>query len=180
MADLRASHLRCCLLVVCLGGLFAPVIGAAEAYFARAKSIPDGDTLWVQSTSGGPPRKLRLQGIDAPEICQRGGVAARDALRALVGQRELSIQVKYQDDYGRGLARIHVGGQDVAAVLVQRGQAWSNRWRRSLGPYAAEEAAARQAKRGLFAEPDPEWPGDFRRRNGSCYIADERGAFKLK
>jgi hypothetical protein len=33
---------------------------------------------------------------------------------------------------------------------------------------------------GLFAEPDPELPRDFRQRNGSCYTADANGAFKLK
>lgn len=124
------------------------------------------------------PQKLRLLGIDAPEICQRGGVAARDALRALVWLRMLKVQIKYLDDYGRGLARVEVDGQDVAAVMVQRGQAWSSRWRRSQGPYAVEEALAREAKLGLFAAPDPELPRDFRQRHGSCYAPDANGALK--
>ena len=174
-----ATHLRC-LLGVGLGVFTATSIEAAQLYDAKATSIPDGDTLWVQPDAGGAPQKLRLQGVDAPEICQRGGVAARDALRALVAQRLLRVQVKYMDDYGRGLARIEVDGQDVAAAMVLRGQAWSSRWRRSLGPYAVEEAVARQARMGLFAEPDPELPRDFRQRNGSCYTADANGAFKLK
>lgn len=164
----------------CLIGLIATSVEAAPAYSARVISIPDGDTLWVQPDDGSAHQKLRLQGVDAPEICQRGGVAARDALRALVAQRRLRVQVKYRDDYGRGLARIEVDGQDVAAVMVQRGQAWSSRWRRSLGPYAVEESVARQARAGLFAEPDPELPGDFRQRHGSCYTTDVNGAFKLK
>lgn len=175
----RATYLRY-LVSVGLGVFAATAIEAGELYIARATSVPDGDTLWVQPDAGGVSRKLRLQGVDAPEICQRGGVAARDTLRALVEQRTLKVQVKYLDDYGRGLARIEVDGQDVAAVMVQRGQAWSNRWRRSLGPYAVEEAAARQAKAGLFAEPDPELPRAFRQRNGSCYTTDEKGAFRLK
>jgi endonuclease YncB( thermonuclease family) len=160
--------------------LIATPVEAAQAYSARVISIPDGDTLWVQPGDGGARQKLRLQGVDAPEICQRGGVAARDALRALVAQRLLRVQVKFMDDYGRGLARIEVDGQDVAAVMVQQGQAWSSRWRRSQGPYAIEEALARQSKVGLFAEPDPELPRDFRQRHGSCYTANASGAFKLK
>lgn len=164
----------------CLICLMATSVEATPAYFARVISIPDGDTLWVQPKDGGARQKLRLQGVDAPEICQRGGVAARDVLRALVAQRLLRVQVKYMDDYGRGLARIEVDGQDVAAVMVQRGQAWSSRWRRSLGPYAVEESVARQAKAGLFAEPDPELPRDFRQRHGGCYTTDANGAFKLK
>ena len=163
-----------------LAGLNAINSEASQVYSAKATSIPDGDTLWVQPDAGGVPQKLRLQGVDAPEICQRGGLTARDALRALLAQRALRVQVNYLDNFGRGLARIEVDGQDVAAVMVQQGQAWSSRWRHSLGPYAAEEAVARHARRGLFADADPELPRDFRRRHGSCYTTDANGAFKLR
>lgn len=152
----------------------------AEVYLARATSVPDGDTLWVKPESGGEPRKLRLQGLDAPEICQRGGLAARDALRDLVTQKVLLVDVRYQDDYGRGLARLRVDDQDVGAALVAAGHAWSNRWRRSHGPYGAQETAARVARRGVFAEPYPETPRRFRQRNGSCYVRDDAGNFRLK
>ena len=56
----------------------------ADVFAARVSKVVDGDTLWVKPESGEAPRKLRLQGIDAPEICQSGGVASRDALRQLV------------------------------------------------------------------------------------------------
>ncbi len=147
---------------------------------ARATHVSDGDTLWVQPVSGEAPKKLRLQGLDAPELCQAGGSASREALHALVAQRLLKVRVKYTDDYGRGLAYIEADGQDLAAVMVRSGNAWSYRWRRSLGPYARQEAQARMARAGLFAKPAPELPGDFRRRNGSCHVPDERGGFKLK
>jgi len=168
------------LTIACLGLLLATEIGATEAYLARSSIISDGDTLWVVPDAGGTPRKLRLQGVDAPEICQRGGVAAREALRALVIQRRLTVQVKYFDNYGRGLAHIEAEGQDVAAAMVRQGQAWSYRWHRSLGPYAAQEALARQDRIGVFAQPTPELPRDFRQRNGSCYADDGNGGFKLK
>ena len=142
---------------------------SAAVFVARATTVPDGDTLWVQPSDGGAPRKLRLQGIDAPEICQPGGEQSALALRALVSHADLHIEVSYTDDYGRGLARITRDGQDIAAAMVNAGHAWSYRWRRSLGPYAAQENAARQAKRGLFAQAAPEMPRDFRRRHGSCY-----------
>lgn len=152
----------------------------AEVYLARVTAVPDGDTLWVQPEVGGAPRKLRLQGVDAPEICQPGGTSARDALRALVAQKLLRVDVRYQDDYGRGLARVQVDGKDVGSTLVHTGQAWSYRWRRSLGPYASQEALARAARLGVFAQPNPELPRDFRQRTGSCYISDADGNFKLK
>lgn len=158
----------------------ATCLASPESYTARATRVSDGDTLWVQPTAGGAPRKLRLHGVDAPEICQTGGRAARDALRTLVQDRTLWVRVKYQDDYGRGLAHIEVNGQDLAATLVRQGQAWSYRWRRSPGPYAREEAQARKAGLGVFAEAAPELPADFRRRHGSCYLPDAQGGFKLK
>jgi endonuclease YncB( thermonuclease family) len=143
----------------------------AEVYFAEVTHVSDGDTLWVKPEGADPPRKLRLLGLDAPEICQAGGVAARDALTALVENVRVRVSVKYQDTYGRGLARISVNGEDVGARLVASGHAWSNRWHHSLGPYAAQEALARDKRLGLFAQAQPELPRDFRKRFGSCYPA---------
>ena len=144
--------------------------GATDMFFARVTAVTDGDTLWVAPEDGGAPRKLRLEGMDAPEICQSGGVLARDVLRRLVAHKRVRVSVRAHDDYGRGLARIHLGDQDIGAAMVRSGQAWSSRWRRSLGPYAAEESVARQAKIGLFSATAPELPRDFRQRHGSCYL----------
>jgi endonuclease YncB( thermonuclease family) len=149
--------------------LLSPPTWASEVFTGLVTYITDGDTLWVQPDGGEPQRKLRLQGIDAPELCQDGGSASRAELVRLIGQRWVSVTVKYNDDYGRGLAHIEVAGEDVAATMVRAGQAWSNRWHSSLGPYAAQEANAREAKVGLFALATPELPRDFRRRHGSCY-----------
>lgn len=156
--------------------LFLPRWGLAETYSGQVTRVSDGDTLWVKPDDGRPPRKLRLQGLDAPEICQAGGEASRHALSRLVADKTVLVTVKYQDDYGRGLARIWVGERDVAALMVQSGQAWSNRWRRSLGPYAAQESHARAARLGLFADPAAELPRDFRKRVGSCYPGQPSGA----
>ena len=164
----RRWRYRFCALLV--GALCALSTSASARQFAaHATAVPDGDTLWVQPEAGGAPQKLRLQGIDAPEICQVGGDAARHALQQLVVNTTLHIEVRHVDDYGRGLARIRVTGQDLGAVLVSKGHAWSYRWRRSPGPYATQERLARQAGLGLFAHPTPENPADFRKRHGSCH-----------
>ena len=139
-----------------------------EVYMARVTYVTDGDTLWVQPGDGSATRKLRMQGIDAPEICQAGGNASRTALRVLVMGQRVQVRVRYHDDYGRGLAQIQLGSQDVAALLVSAGHAWSYRWRSKPGPYAAEEARARQARLGLFAADQPELPRTFRKRHGPC------------
>lgn len=146
-----------------------PVVVQAEVFFAQATYVSDGDTLWVAPLGEHAPRKLRLLGLDAPEICQTGGVAARAALQQLVAKKQLQIKVNFNDSYGRGLARISTEGEDVGARMVLSGQAWSSRWQHRLGPYAKEEAQAKRAHLGVFADPAAEWPGDFRKRFGSCY-----------
>jgi len=128
----------------------------------------DGDTVWVKPLAGGPYRKLRLEGIDAPEICQSGGEASRDVLARRVLNQVVEVRVRAQDDYGRGVARLHHQGDDMAGWMVSAGQAWSSRWRRSLGPFADEEAVARMGKRGVFKDPAAELPRDFRKRHGPC------------
>jgi len=135
----------------------------------KVERIADGDTVWVRPDAGGRPVKLRLEGIDAPEICQAGGDASRAWLIKLALQKPVRVVIHRRDDYGRGLARVQLNGEDLGAQMVRSGHAWSYRWRRSLGPYAAEETLARQSHRGLFAVETPELPRDFRKRHGSCY-----------
>ena len=115
---------------------------AAKLFTGVVTHVSDGDTLWVLPDSGGAPRKLRLDGIDAPEICQQGGLASRRALEKAVLHRPVQVQVRRRDDFDREIARVFIDGRDLGAQLVGGGQAWSYRWRRSTGPYAAEEAQA--------------------------------------
>lgn len=154
------------LMALCAGAQEAP--RQDEVYSARVSRVFDGDTVWVKPLAGGPYRKLRLEGIDAPEICQSGGAASRDALAQRVLNQVVEVRVRAQDDYGRGVARLNHQGDDVAAWLVASGHAWSYRWRRSPGPFAEEEDLARARKRGVFKEAEPELPRDFRKRHGPC------------
>ena len=141
---------------------------APRVYEARVTRVFDGDTVWVQPLAGGRFRKLRLDGLDAPEICQSGGMASRDALAARVLKQRVIVTERQRDDYGRGLARLQHAGDDVGGWLVAQGHAWSYRWRRSLGPYQPQETTARAQRRGVFAQADAELPRSFRQRHGPC------------
>jgi micrococcal nuclease len=163
------TALRLALLWAAAMGLASPT-GATTAreYQARVTRVHDGDTVWVKPRDGGRYRKLRLDGLDAPEICQDGGVASRDALAALVLEKTVTVNERTYDDYGRALAHISIAGDDVGSWLVSQGQAWSYRWRNSLGPYEAEESRARTQRKGLFANAQAEIPRSFRKRHGPC------------
>lgn len=149
--------------------LLANNVYAKETFRGEVSYVTDGDTLWVQPDAGGLARKLRIHGIDAPEICQLGGEASRAVLVQRALHRRVEVTVGGHDIYGRALAHIRLDGNDLGAQMVRAGQAWSYRWHRKPGPYVAEEALARQSRRGLFAVGQPEVPSDFRKRHGTCH-----------
>lgn len=135
--------------------------------------VTDGDTVWVQvdpapGQARRKPVKLRLQGIDAPERCQAGGPQATEALKSRVLRQQVLMQTRGHDDHGRALGNLTLQGEDVSAWMVSEGHAWSYRYRRSLGPYAAQEQQARQARKGLFANDDALEPRQFRQQHGPC------------
>ena len=130
--------------------------------------VTDGDTVWVRPAGAADTVQVRLQGIDAPEICQAFGAQARDALAARVLHRQVHVSVRATDVYHRAVGRVSLQGEDVGAWLVAGGHAWSAHYQRRAGPYAREEAAARDARRGLWAAGEPLEPYLFRKRNGSC------------
>jgi micrococcal nuclease len=131
--------------------------------------VTDGDTLWLQAATG-PPLKVRIAGIDAPEICQPFGPQAREALAARVLHRPVLVATRARDVYHRTIGQVSMEGQDIGAWLVSGGYAWSPGYRHRAGPYAAEEAQARQARRGLWATTATD-PKEFRKRHGSCHRA---------
>jgi len=132
--------------------------------------VVDGDSVHVRPTQGGAVRKIRIVGMDAPEICQAGGVAARAALHERIHQRAVNVSAQGVDVYGRDLAVIYLSQEDVGQWMVKRGHAWSSRYQKDPGPYVQEEENAKFLGRGLFAEMTAEYPRDFRRRHGRCHV----------
>lgn len=119
----------------------------------------DGDSFTL--TTDRAPMRLRLIGIDAPELGQlchdaRGqtwtcGTRARDTLKALAA-RDAALQCTTtgKDRHDRGLSRCQfTDGRDLAAKLVETGLAIA-----TDEDYLREQEAARRAKAGI-------WQGDF-------------------
>jgi len=130
--------------------------------------VVDGDTVHVRPVAGGAVRKIRIVGMDAPEICQAGGLAAQKALQERIHRRVVTVSTQGVDVYGRDLAVIHLSREDVGQWMVRRGHAWSSRYQQDPGPYVLEEDNAKLLGRGLFAELPVEYSRDFRRRYGHC------------
>jgi endonuclease YncB( thermonuclease family) len=142
---------------------------AGARWLASVTYVVDGDSIWVRPADGGRVR-LRLEGIDAPEICQSFGEQARQAMQALALDQPVWVTIRARDVYGRAIARVvRVRDRmDVARQMVREGWAWADRFHGRRSRYGRDETTARAAGRGLFAQSEPEWPGDFRKRHGPC------------
>ena len=141
---------------------------AASIIEGTVTRVSDGDTLWVRPAEGGRPIKIRLDGVDAPEICQPGGREARQALEKLVLRQPVTLEVRVRDDYGRRVATLRREGRDIGEQLVRQGLAWNYRYHGVRGPYAVAEDEARAARRGVFGDPAALPPREFRERHGPC------------
>ncbi|MCS6911061.1 MAG: thermonuclease family protein, partial [Anaerolineales bacterium] len=121
-------------------------------YTGSARAI-DGDTL---ALSDG--RRVRLWGIDAPELSQPYGIAARACLASLT-RGPITIAPVSRDVYGRTVARVMAGDVDVSRALVARGCAWA-----TAAEYAPIQARAAAERVGLWALPAPVPPWVWRNR----------------
>jgi len=124
--------------------------------------VVDGDTLVLET------RRLRLLGIDAPELaqdCRDGSEAvpcgrmARAALAALLRDaRSVTCILRGEDRFGRGLAVCETeAGLEINPALVREG--WALAWRDDP-TYAEEERRAARERRGIHAwdfVPPAEW-----------------------
>jgi endonuclease YncB( thermonuclease family) len=155
----------------------ATALPAAAAAPTRAVEgmvsfVVDGDSLWLAPADGGAPLEVRLQDIDAPEICQPWGAEAREALRELVLGKTVRLQVSGRDVHGRTLATLYLGELNVNQALVKEGQAWSGRYKHDRGRYVAEERMAKALGRGFNRAGGAVMPRDFRRDHGPCVPAE--------
>lgn len=138
----------------------------AFAWPATVVDVHDGDTITVRRDDG-TQHRVRLYGIDAPELAQPGGTEARDHLRALLASATVDVRPVATDRYGRTVARVHRGDSDINRAMIVAGHAWVySQYCRTLAPCAlwhVDDVMAAHAGRGLWAAPDPQPPWEWRR-----------------
>lgn len=127
----------------------------------RVAVVNDGDTITCRDAEGREER-VRLVGIDAPELDQPHGRDARAALAAKLAGGVVRVEGDARDRHGRVLGRLVVDGRDLNREMVAEGWAWAFTGFATDDDLAAAEAAARHARRGLWADPQPVAPGRWR------------------
>jgi endonuclease YncB( thermonuclease family) len=128
----------------------------------RCVGVHDGDSMTVL-IDGNRQVKVRLDSIDAPELGQAFSRRSREALAAIVMDKECRVESLGPDKYQRTLGRVMVDGQDVNGWLVESGWAWHYDRFDDRKSMADKQAAAREAGRGLWADARPIPPWDWRK-----------------
>lgn len=144
--------------------LAVSVAAPAHADFrGRVVGVVDGDTIDVLRR--GQPERIRLAGIDCPEKAQPYGTRARQATAVLVFGMDVRVLEKERDRYGRMVGEVVLGdGRSLNRELVRQGWAWWYRryaQDRTLGDL---EIVARMERRGLWVDPQPVPPWEWRAR----------------
>ncbi len=140
------------------GGNLAPF-----SFPAKVVQVDDGDTIQVVRDR----RRItvRLHGIDAPERGQAFGNRARKFTGALCSGVMVTVSEVDTDQYGRTVAEVLLpDGRSLNREVVRAGYAWWYRRYTDDPVLARLETEARQSKAGLWADPRPEPPWEFRRR----------------
>ena len=148
-------------------GLAATALSAGEAFDGRVVGVSDGDTVTVLR-NGHDQVRIRLSGIDVPELHQAFGRQAKDGMSRLAFGRNVSVRVVDHDRYRRTVARLAVDGQDVGLTMLRQGLAWHYKHYDSDPVYASAENTARAQRLGLWADPHPVAPWDYRHGGGSA------------
>lgn len=128
----------------------------------RCVGVTDGDTVRVMHN--GCEEKVRLNGIDCPEAHQAFSTRAKQFTSQLIFNQVVTVKPIDIDKYGRTVADVYTAdGSCVNEALVAAGFAW---WYREYAPgntrLEALEKQARLAHVGLWSDPNPIAPWDFR------------------
>jgi endonuclease YncB( thermonuclease family)/methylphosphotriester-DNA--protein-cysteine methyltransferase len=130
-------------------------------------NVHDGDTITVLDKDN-KKFHIRLQGIDAPELKQARGAESQANLSRMVMGKQVSIVWTKVDKYRRTVGTIMLNGKDMNIEQVKAGMAWHfKKYADEQDPkdrvtYAKAEEDARAAKLGLWQDPNPTPPGDYR------------------
>ncbi|ELE7459265.1 thermonuclease family protein [Campylobacter upsaliensis] len=135
----------------------------------KVSKVIDGDTIeLLAKTSKTNPYnhiaklKIRLYGIDAPELKQAYGKEAKEFLSALVLKQEVSLIIENKDKYDRFVGTLFLKGQDINKEMVKNG--YAHAYESFSKKYLAEQADAKMFKLGLWQDERVVKPSEFRKQ----------------
>lgn len=141
----------------------------ADTISGRVVGISDGDTITVLEAQR-LPRNVRLAGIDAPEMGQPFGQASKANLSRPIFKKVVAVEYTKTDRCGRLIGKVLLDGRDMNLQQVSDGMAWHfKRYQNEQSYddrqlYATTEQMARAERNGLWKDPRPVPPWEWRAR----------------
>ncbi len=147
-----------------------------QSFKARVVRVADGDTVTV--VEDGKPDcgkrcrlKIRLLGIDAPEMNMPYGQESKVTLERLIRNANNKITVSFQkkDRYKRYVGKLEANGKDLNLEMIKLGMAWYfKKYRKDVDKadqrlYEKAQDTARDRKIGLWRDSNPMAPWDWRK-----------------
>lgn len=144
--------------LILLLSLLAAEPQSLEAYVLH---VHDGDTCTVYCND--KIVKIRLHGIDSPELRQPGGRGAAHELRRLIAGQTVQLVHRNKHSRDRLVGRVLLDGEDVGRIMSSSGWARQEpRFDRSI-EYWQAELDARESRRGLWADDGAVPPWEWRK-----------------
>ena len=169
MYDLKA---RCIMRrltnTILLISLVFPLVVFGESFTGKVVAVTDGDTIQVMRN--GSAAKVRFWGVDAPERNQAFGTKAKQFVSEKCFNKEVRVDIKDVDQYGRLVGEIFLSsGERLNSLVVKEGMAW---WYKRYAPNDSEfgrlQFNAMDKKKGLWSDSAvPIAPWDFRRKGNT-------------
>jgi len=145
-------------------GAFVPSVRAASL-FGKVIEVNSGDVITIFNLNR--PVRVRLLGVDAPEMDQTFGDVAKKHLSDLVYDKSVLVEYSGISADSSLTGRVLLNNADIGAQMIRDGAAWFdvNNVSRLSGSdrevYQQSELAARSERRGLWQAEHPTAPWEF-------------------
>ena len=151
------------ILIVLIFFCFPSTFIFCEPTSAYVLHVPDGDTIHINKNF--KKIKIRLYGIDCPEIKQPGGIYAKERAKELISNKKIIVENKGYDRYGRMVGRVFVEGDiDLGLKLVSEGFCrWYKKYAWHDLALKGAESDARAKKIGVWSRSDSIAPWKWRK-----------------
>ena len=134
----------------------------SSAFEAIVTAVTDGDTVKIEYQN--KTIKVRLAGIDTPELKQEFGLKSKKALEEKVLNKKVYIDGDKKDRYGRLIADLRIGPRWINKELVEEGYAWHYKQYSKDLELAESELNAKKEAKGLWIAHNPVPPWEYRRK----------------
>ncbi len=136
----------------------------AQTFTGKVIGVKDGDTVVVIDAAN-TQTTLRLAEVDCPEKKQAFGTKAKQFTSDQVYLKTVTYKVQTIDRYGRSIAEIYYDNNKyLSAEIIKNGMGWQYKQYSTSKLLAALEQEARTNKIGLWVDPNPIYPSEFRRK----------------